>query len=341
MKRLMMVAVATMSVAAFAATPKETSDALIKESQALLKTDAAKAFELRQKALAVEGLKESDLGRLLDGVMWDFTISTHDVEVGKKACEFLAAHPQAKPGVKAGALQWLAERSGKLEDYRKAFSVPGIPPRDRDYAMLKAAKNLYKKQKADADALFDQLLANAETTPQVRYEVLMFRAEQAKRANDEAKLYEYAKAAQKVEGKFDRRQAFYILASWEFEKSAFARHADPEQFPLYLKWMDAAYESAVKDMGLAPEAASQVYLLVAEKIMWHMGRPDKDSKLARKFFEKAVSLGAKEGILCGITSGAAMWAALELAKDPAFAGKNIVALLPDTGERYLSTWLFG
>ena len=54
----------------------------------------------------------------------------------------------------------------------------------------------------------------------------------------------------------------------------------------------------------------------------------------------ARALGAKEGILCGITSGAAMWAALELAKDPAFAGKNIVALLPDTGERYLSAWLF-
>ena len=54
----------------------------------------------------------------------------------------------------------------------------------------------------------------------------------------------------------------------------------------------------------------------------------------------ARALGAQEGILCGITSGAAMWAALELAKRPAFVGKNIVALLPDTGERYLSTWLF-
>ena len=57
-------------------------------------------------------------------------------------------------------------------------------------------------------------------------------------------------------------------------------------------------------------------------------------------FAAARALGAKEGILAGISSGAALWAALEVAKRPAFADRNIVVLLPDTGERYLSTELF-
>lgn len=61
---------------------------------------------------------------------------------------------------------------------------------------------------------------------------------------------------------------------------------------------------------------------------------------AEEAYGAARRLARTEGVLCGISSGAALHVATVLAKDPANAGKNIVVLLPDTGERYLSTDLF-
>jgi cysteine synthase A len=57
--------------------------------------------------------------------------------------------------------------------------------------------------------------------------------------------------------------------------------------------------------------------------------------------ETARGLASKEGIMAGISSGAAMWAAIEVSKRAESEGKTIVVILPDTGERYISTEMFG
>ena len=65
-----------------------------------------------------------------------------------------------------------------------------------------------------------------------------------------------------------------------------------------------------------------------------IGVTDEDAILTAR------QLALTEGLLAGISSGAALWGALQIAKRPAFRGKQVVVLLPDTGERYLSTELF-
>ena len=89
--------------------------------------------------------------------------------------------------------------------------------------------------------------------------------------------------------------------------------------PHGLQGIGAGFVPAVLDTGLIDEV-----IPVSTEQAYAMGR----------------RLGREEGVLAGISSGAALWAALELAKRPENAGKTLVALLPDGGDRYLSTPMF-
>ena len=104
--------------------------------------------------------------------------------------------------------------------------------------------------------------------------------------------------------------------------------AEPEKSPVLTKGISGSHKIQGIGAGFVPEVLD---LKVCDQIM-----TVKDEEA----FEIGRLLGKKEGILCGISSGAALWCAIQLAKEKENAGKNIVVLLPDTGDRYLSTELF-
>ena len=104
---------------------------------------------------------------------------------------------------------------------------------------------------------------------------------------------------------------------------------EPESSPVLSKGVAGAHKIQGSGAGFVPEVLdTKVYdeiIPVSNEAAFETGR----------------LIGRSEGVLVGISSGAAAYAAIELAKRPENAGKTIVVLLPDTGDRYLSTPLFG
>ena len=104
---------------------------------------------------------------------------------------------------------------------------------------------------------------------------------------------------------------------------------EPESSPVLSKGVAGAHKLQGLGAGFVPEVLdTKVYdeiIPVSNETAFETGR----------------LIGRSEGVLVGISSGAAAYAAVELAKRPENAGKTIVVLLPDTGDRYLSTPLFG
>lgn len=103
---------------------------------------------------------------------------------------------------------------------------------------------------------------------------------------------------------------------------------EPESSPVLSKGVSGAHKIQGIGAGFVPQTLDQS---IYDEVMTVT---DEDAFKTGSAFAKA------EGILVGISSSAALWAAAELAKRPQNAGKNIVVLLPDSGDRYLSTPLF-
>lgn len=103
---------------------------------------------------------------------------------------------------------------------------------------------------------------------------------------------------------------------------------EPETSPVLSEGHGGPHKIQVIGAGFVPETLdTQIYDEIVKV-------PNESA------FETANSIAKTEGILVGISSGASLWAALQLAQRPENAGKTIVAIFPDTGERYLSTGIF-
>ena len=103
---------------------------------------------------------------------------------------------------------------------------------------------------------------------------------------------------------------------------------EPESSPVLSKGVAGAHKIQGIGAGFVPD-------VLDTKVYDEIIPVDNDDA-----FAVGKEMGHREGVLVGISSGAALWAAIELAKRPENAGKTIVVLLPDTGDRYLSTPLF-